>query len=821
MIGSIANNVKVVADTLKSEMHNVIVYCADGKPIAKAQGWMQLINPGDAHWTESWNLWFLGILLCLILFCSFFRKWKTLVNWLSHHIFGASILVFIAGFLVYTWGFYNSALSWYSVIPRSIVSSFKMFVVMHDLARVNSDLFTNNLYMAWFSLTHFAAALLTFLFIFKLVGFRLFSALRLWGLGVKLWFAKYLRIFRQNNVHIFWGINEESLLLAESIAENKNEVGSLVKHDKIIFVSIVEDNEDMPRQKATLGSITDIITLKNSDLERLDKINALVDNCHNGPASVFATKKGKEEESEINAFKTLRLRLIKRIVKRAASVNFYLFSENENQNVVGALNLQIDKTITSRKDVKIYVHARKTINGELFDTYAQYVNQNDEVSSTDKSCDESNKTTTYPPSVKLVDSAYKSVKTLIKDCNLPVDCVDFDSKTGLVSTPFTSLIIGFNATGQEAFKYLYEHGTFIGHDKKKLPFKCYAVDQNMTAIKGIITSKVGYVIENKELELINTEVNSKKFWNKVECLINELNYVVIALNDDELGLQLAVNIFKLALRKRNNNLQLKIALRCYNESNIRMMHKAEKNLNESIKDSVINVSLKVFGDQQSIFNYETVISDVMLVKATRYNWVYEQTTPTYGEEKKAMTEDEQWESSFGMKAVNDLLPQDASHRSLYHAKYEMLCRIEQNFANVAHAKTKLRLMGIVNKVNNDNEVIDHGKLEELLSVIDKREKGTTDYKCDNPEYTELLHNMALLEHERFISARHLKGFIQDPNNNKTPQKDFVKKYHNCLCAFSELKESTQSYDNNVIDTTLKLKQEEIRENNSKKGDRKA
>ena len=158
-----------------------------------------------------------------------------------------------------------------------------------------------------------------------------------------------------------------------------------------------------------------------------------------------------------------------------------------------------------------------------------------------------------------------------------------------------------------------------------------------------------------------------------------------------------------------------------------------------------------------------------------------------------------------------MLGKEASHDSLYHAKYEMLCKIEQNFANVAHAKTKLRLMGI------DKDLT---KLNALLDVIRNREPGKTDYKCDNAEYAELLHNMALLEHERFISARHLKGFIQDPNNKEAPQKDFVKKYHDCLCAFSKLKESTQSYDNNVIDTTLRLEAEE-RKKKSSVGDRNA
>lgn len=794
MIGRAIDSVKAVADTAMVGQHKVMVEClANSAPVENADSklcyWLgQLFNPDGANvWWESWNFWFFAGLAVFILLCVVFRStWKKVVDFLSHHLLIASLIVLIAGFLVYTWGYYNPELGWYSVIPRSVISSFKMFVVAHDLARVDKELFTNDIYMACFSLTHFVAALLTFLMIFKLVGFRLFSIIRL---KILKW---RFRFCSKAPIHVFWGINEESLLLAESIKE-RCEKDSAMKDDRIIFVSIEKDSADMPRQKATLASVIDVVTLRNRELERLDKIDALVDNCHNGPSSVQPSE-NREDESPTDVFGSLRLRVLRKIVARAEAVNFYLLSDDEEQNVSGALNLQNDKTVTSRDKVKIYVHARKTINAELFDTYAQYVEQKDNVveeSIADMYSNDNGQSKTYKPSVKLVDSAYKSVKRLKEtDGCLPVDCVEYDYRTGLVSSPFTSLIVGFNATGQEAFKYLYEHGSFIGKDKNKLPFKCYAVDQNMTAIEGIITSKVGYVIDSKELELINAEVNSKVFWNKVELIINDLNYAVIALNNDELGLQLAVNLFKLALRKRDNKLPLKIALRCYDSRNIRMMHKAEKNLNESIEDSEINnVSLTVFGDQSKIFDYESVLSDAALVKAKRYNWVYEQTTPLYDKEKEEMTEDEQWQKSFGLEAVNELKLKKASHDSLYHAKYEMLCKIEQNFANVAHAKTKLRLMGI------DKDLT---KLNALLDVIRNRESGKTDYKCDNAEYAELLHNMALLEHERFISARHLKGFVY------AEEKDFVKKYHNCLCPLEKLNELTQSYDCNVIDTTIKM-----------------
>ena len=810
MIGRAIDSVKAVADTAMVGLHKVMVEClTNSASLEKANSelcyWIgQLFNPDGASCLLAWNFWFFAGLVAFILLCVVFRStWKRVVDFLSHRLLIASLIVLIAGFLVYTWGYYNPELGWYSVIPRSVISSFKMFVVMHDLARVDKELFTNDFYMACFSLTHFVAAFLTFLAIFKLVGFRLFSALRLWLLSIKFLSRG------QKTIHVFWGINEESLLLAESI-KARGEKDSAMKDDRIIFVSIVKDSADMPRQKATLASVIDVVTLRNRELERLDKIDALVDNCHNGPSSVQPSE-NREDELPTDVFGSLRLRVLRKIVARAEAVNFYLLSDDEEQNVSGALNLQNDKTVTSRDKVKIYVHARKTINAELFDTYAQYVEQKDyvvEESIADMYSNDNGQSKTYKPSVKLVDSAYKSVKRLKEtDGCLPVDCVEYDYRTGLVSSPFTSLIVGFNATGQEAFKYLYEHGSFIGKDKNKLPFKCYAVDQNMTAIEGIITSKVGYVINSKELELINAEVNSKVFWDKVELIINDLNYAVIALNNDELGLQLAVNLFKLALRKRDNKLPLKIALRCYDSRNIRMMHKVEKNLNESIKvkdsekDSGIHVSLTVFGDQSKIFDYESVLSDSSLEKAKVYNLEYAKTSGD-GFENSA---EKQWQASFGSEAVNKLLGKEASHGSLYHAKYELLCQIEQNFANVTHAKTKLRLMGVEN---------DDKKLKALLEIARNRKSKTTDYRCDNAKYAELLHNMALLEHERFISARHLKGFVY------AEEKDFVKKYHDCLCPLEKLNELKQSYDCNVIDTTIRLEAEE-RKKKSSEGDRNA
>lgn len=221
-------------------------------------------------------------------------------------------------------------------------------------------------------------------------------------------------------------------------------------------------------------------------------------------------------------------------------------SNDEAQNMAGALNLQKDKRLRSMVDNKpiIYVHARRDANNEVFDHYSQYDEDSQRME------------------IKIVDSAYLSIVTLKQDeAALPVNCVKIDKATGLVNSPFTSLIVGFGSTGKEAFKFLYEYSAFVGPDLKKSPFKCYAIDEKMNKIAGLIRKKMPAIGED-ELTLVQATVDSEEFWENIETLISGLNYVVIALNNDSMGLSLAVNLFKYALKYRpSSSPMLKIMVR--------------------------------------------------------------------------------------------------------------------------------------------------------------------------------------------------------------------------------------------------------------------
>ena len=95
------------------------------------------------------------------------------------------------------------------------------------------------------------------------------------------------------------------------------------------------------------------------------------------------------------------------------------------------------------------------------------------------------------------------------------------------------------------------------------------------------------------------------------------------------------------------------------------------------------------------------------------------------------------------------------------------------------------------------------KLQRLADITETRKKGMTNYECDKDEEAMLI-NCAIVEHERWIASHKLMGYLFNEN------KDYVKKYHNCIVPWELLSEETKSYDCNVVDTTIRMAYKKIR-----------
>lgn len=723
----------------------------DRNPHKDSIEWWAEYNPIDINVFVLWLVIFLGA-LSVIVYLIYKDKLSSINDFISRHLLLLSLVVWIAGVVLYMIGYFCSHMSWLSIIPRAVISSFKMFVVVNDLARVEPLMREDAVYMAIFSIVHLLAAYITFLFIFKIVGFKIKSSIKI---------IKYKMFMgRDKQVHIFWGVNEASYLLAKSIYEKAS-------NDDIIFIDVDEETEDSTNRKATIANITNSITIKNSDIIRLNHIDAMVEHCYGGPASV--------DTNDCNdVFGALRLNSIGSIVKRSKKVKFYFFSNDESANVLAAINIQADYRVRlkNKEDVTIYLHARRNVCNEVFDHYAQY-NMDD---------------TTRKP-IKIVDSAYMALEWVKKEKQyLPVNNVDIEKGTGLVKdSSFTSMVVGFGETGVEAFKFLYEFAAFVGIDMKKIPFKCYAIDQNMDKKRGAIRAKMPAINED-ELSLVTASVDSDVFWEVLKKEINNLNYIFITLNDDNVGLSLAVNIFKYALRYRNDDLpKLKIMIRCYNVSNEKKMKEVKNSLNRSIDGQKVEICM--FGLMEDLYNYDTILSNAVLNEAKEFNRVYSDSE---------LSAYEQWEKDFvkekiegtgeEISAVEKCMKKEKiSH---YHAIHDINRRIEQNISNVLHQSTKMILMGI------DDEKMTP-RLELYHGYVDSLRKNTIHYDCGG-EAGDLLHNIAYVEHERWVASHKLMGYIE------AQEKDFVKKHHYCMQHLDKLSDEIKSYDAKVTNTTIKL-----------------
>ena len=147
------------------------------------------INPEIINWGDI-IVWFaiLGLILAIIVFFLSNKKSERILNFISNNLLPISLIVWLLGIFIYIIGFYRPDINCFPVILRSIMSAFKMFLVIQDLARIQADLLNDTLYMSTFSLIHFIAAFITFLFVFKMIGYKIKSSLNI--IIHKLFYAK-------------------------------------------------------------------------------------------------------------------------------------------------------------------------------------------------------------------------------------------------------------------------------------------------------------------------------------------------------------------------------------------------------------------------------------------------------------------------------------------------------------------------------------------------------------------------------------------------------------------------------------------------------
>ena len=687
----------------------------------------------------TWTLWTLAIVFVFTLFICIPRL-RRFLDYLSDHLLGVTLIVWCIGMGLYTIGAYEKDLGFWTNVPRAIISSIKMFLTGNDLSRMHDELQADNVYMVIFSLTHFAAALISVLFVIKLIGFKIKAS-------VDLFISTFFSSFTNKPVNIFWGVNEASFLLAEDICRHE-------KNSKIVFVNTEDIYDDPSAQKIGLKSLLDVMSFSRSEISRIEDMNALAVNCHYDLSGI---QKGTKD-----VFGSIRLKSIRKFIRNSYRTRIFLLSDDESGNINSALNLLEDETLKRHKDATIYIQAFSNRLNEIYNHYPQYAQDDNNIK------------------LQTIDTSFLSIALLkMKPEHHPVNIMDIDTDLCTVSSCFNSLIIGFSETGLEAFRFLYEYGSFIKYDGSKAEFHCHAIDKDMSRIEGRVRDMMPAISET-ELQMHDFGIESNGYWELLQEVASKLNYVIIAIGNDDDAMLAAMDIFRKVAQARRNNLKsFRIYVRCYDWHN----HRRMRDLADKLNEANINTGgqIIIFGGINELFTYNMIIRNKVMQSAMQFNKAYEKTDDTA---EKA------WKDSFGEGAAIRKLHMNPSCSRMQVIDDINRC-ISQNMANCFHKDTKLTLLGIK----------ESGDLSDIKEIIGSRKTGTVTYTKADTAMQQRLMNLARCEHLRWESSHKLLGYTY------ASTKDMICKKHDCLIPWEELDEKAKSYDCDVVDTSIRMTME--------------
>lgn len=666
-----------------------------------------------------------------------------------------ALVAFLSGVFLYTIGFaHRGNYGHVTFVLFAIISSAEMFLLKSEYSFISDICKDSPGYMLMFSLTYLTAIFCSIMFVLRAIGIRM-------GAWLKMLIARVTAPLNAGyDLYVFFYPNNSVIQLARSIYKQNKWYKRKVK---LLFVC--KANVDNYVKK----DVAQMIGLYSDKKEQMDTIfreemDSLVVFCTKDIAECNSVNEDYLKMSGINQSKIL--------FKYAASVKLLILTENEKRNLETAHKLAGDITIERcnevGKHVDIYCMARKCNTNSTLEEMMLKTNED----------------------VHVIDSSYLSVATLkMNPSYLPISFVD--SEGGVVKSAFHALIIGFNETGQEALKFLYEYGAFLGMDDRRSPFHCIAIDSNMNSLMGKFYMDIPGLRGEKDIQLLQMTAGTNEFWDMLEKDICQLNYIVIASGNDENDIALAIDIYKVACRYRRNNLKyFKIFVRSYKAGNEIKLVSLQRYYNRLNMKESGGGEIVVFGKEQDIYSYRMIILDEMKRKAKKAYDVY----------NKLTNENKSWE---------DRRKELIGSNNLF--AYQALKRKEgQDFSSAYHVDTKMILAGVKNPNRMTADELQRiRQLRAMFTVMERHDKKWLNVNTEDASF-KLLENLAKNEHLRWNASHILLGYVPDKSICGC---DEVTKRHKCLVSWNELLEydtDFQYYDYKFVEMALKIKEDEMK-----------
>lgn len=696
--------------------------------------------------------------------------------------------VFLAnGSLLYMAAFYSTTQNYFGVgtdgysayywfgeyFMRSILSSVNLFMFSID-SNIFDDIRDCPAIKSLISVQCIFSALCTMALILSLVMQRALA---------------YFRLHRQtavsdnrNQLYIFFGMNNPSLLLARDIHRVKGDSAI------IIFVEHTQVNEE---ENSGWSTIVKLLTHRHQTFEEANAINARVALVDAQLRDIDLKELNANEDGTYDLLAELNVQKIKELMLdmkeyEGAEQHIFFLSDNEQQNIQDLYIFTKDETLAEAQrggvEQHFYCHARRNRISRVVE----------DLSATGKD-------------IILVDSSHLAVELIKQHIDFhPVTLVELSTENPTtVTSPFQALIVGFDEVGQDAMRFLYEFGAFVDASStpehtSRSPFLCTAIDKDMKKKRGSLEAFVPAVTNNPMLRLLEMDYNDGAFY---QLLSPALNYILIAIGDEDEEIALAIKIFnyiRARVEKEEDLHRLRILVRCYSSEKFEVMQRIANHYNSACSGCRV---INLFGMPEQIYSYDMVVNRLLINQGKefmcRYNELKGEPPITWEQRRK-----NNWNSLDGLRKL---------HR-----------QETQNLSNAIHAKVKMYLL---------EKVLPETERQRFLEGYFSPD-GTPNVEgfCENIHYpglteeeNQIVRNLAILEHLRWYASHEMMGYTRAPKEIHRCVERM--KVHNTLIDWEELDEESRilnegksqeealtdykMYDYATVDTTISLYKNEL------------
>jgi len=331
----------------------------------------------------------------------------------------------------------------------------------------------------------------------------------------RLWLQKYQKQAdsdRKN--HIFVGVSPSAKLLAKSILRDWEQKEDKSGQGTVMFIDLPD--KDKVHAEISLGDIFASLISRRKELSLDEELGS----------DRFALLKGQNPITEEydDLVQAIGLRRLRPWLRNARSSIYFLGGEADNVHLLDLLLK--DKQVRA----KVFCLADRSS-----DTQAVY--------------------SAARGRVRLIDTHFLSVQQLkfLKPELHPIHFVDVakgkdGEPLGYVSSGFHAMSVGFRATGQEALRFLYEFGSFVGKDRRRVPTAFDIFDDDLELHRGDFLNHCPGLRTDPTLVWNEGPVGGERFWQRYEEILPALNYVVIATGDPERNVELAAGMMQTAAR---------------------------------------------------------------------------------------------------------------------------------------------------------------------------------------------------------------------------------------------------------------------------------